>query len=436
MCGIVGMYTTEKYGLGVSADDKLLGMLVLDSLRGIHSTGVFGTHEKSSQFGPDVVKTVGNPYEFNRTPEATRFYKNIAPRYDAVVGHNRYATVGKVNAQNAHPFIEGNITLVHNGSLYPHNYNSLARDYKDVEVDSQLLAKMIDKEGLEETVYSAYGAMALVWYNKETDTLNFFRNKERPFHIAKDRNRHTIYFASEAATLVWLGAKYNLQFDNLWELPALQHYCYNRGDITPEINTLREYRATTSTYKPKENVYTKNSNGTFDTLEVGDFVDVSVVDINSGTGNFPNIYGNGVSEDYPEIYFNFSYKGAEKDIYECDYISGQISYIALVSAETSLDLFQKGFRWRVFLTDIEPKYNLVIQTDDWLQLADSEMISSERFKELLEAQGNTCGWCTEKVTIADASNSTIGIYPIEGQSRQLILCPACTKLMAAPIGEC
>ena len=46
-----------------------------------------------------------------------------------------------INDQNAHPFVENNIILVHNGVVYNH------KKHEDTEVDSHAIVHMINNMG-------------------------------------------------------------------------------------------------------------------------------------------------------------------------------------------------------------------------------------------------------------------------------------------------
>src|SRR5690606_14959358 len=89
-------------------------MLVMDQLRGKDSVGVYGVNPKGQC---SYHKSTAHPSDFLQLKAVTSIINTSC----TLVGHNRHATLGAVNSNNAHPFQHGHITLVHNGTLdrYP-----------------------------------------------------------------------------------------------------------------------------------------------------------------------------------------------------------------------------------------------------------------------------------------------------------------------------
>ena len=168
MCGLVlamGKHTLTQSEIGIFRN-----MLAFDQLRGEHSTGLFGLfrpYNKAPFFkvnkeclegvdfvrSPLFVNTVGHVSQLAGGVKSTEWAK-------AMFGHNRYATMGAVNAVNAHPFTHGHITLAHNGTL---RNQSLLPDSEKFEVDSENICYSIDKIGVAETIKRLHGAFALIW---------------------------------------------------------------------------------------------------------------------------------------------------------------------------------------------------------------------------------------------------------------------------------
>lgn len=184
MCGIVGVA-----GASSKDNDNILQMLLtLDAVRGIDSTGVAAI---TSNNNVAVVKAVGNPYElFNDK----RYEKAVGGMNRAVIGHNRFATQGGVNKGNAHPFEFDTLVGVHNGTL-SNKWELL--DARDFTVDSQNLYHHMEQKGLEHLMGVMKGAWSLVWWDKNAETLNFLRNKERPMFITWSEDWKSMYWASE-----------------------------------------------------------------------------------------------------------------------------------------------------------------------------------------------------------------------------------------------
>jgi predicted glutamine amidotransferase len=187
MCGIVGM-AGELDG---KTDKALKHMLIFDSVRGEDSTGVasVGRHNDDVM----VAKQLGNPFELF---EHRLYPKTIANRQNRVViGHNRYATSGGVSRATAHPFEFETLVGVHNGTLHNKHVLDNSGDFK---VDSENLYHHIERNGLDAAIKIIRGAWALVWWDKEEDTLNFLRNKERTLYYTVNEAGNQLFWASEA----------------------------------------------------------------------------------------------------------------------------------------------------------------------------------------------------------------------------------------------
>lgn len=185
MCGLVGVSgTINKKEL-----EAFLNMLRVDTIRGEHSTGV-GYVKRNKEMG--YYKSVEPGWTFVDDP---RLAKRIDDFGNTVlIGHNRWATRGKVISANAHPFMHGDILGAHNGTIS--NPDALSEG-KTFQVDSQALIYDIDAEGLSQTLKKVYGAWALTYYNKENGTINFIRNEQRPLWMAMSEDGKTIWWASE-----------------------------------------------------------------------------------------------------------------------------------------------------------------------------------------------------------------------------------------------
>ena len=171
-------------------------MLVFDTVRGFDSAGV-ALVPRDDNKNISLEKELGAPQ--NIWDWAVSDIMNnrgvIDTPFKAVIGHNRAATVGKVTAENAHPFNYGNIWGAHNGSLT--NWYGL-EGYHELDVDSKAIFNTIDKKGIDHTWKSFLGAAALSYWNDEDGTLNLIRNEQRPLTIAYSKDGNTVFWASEA----------------------------------------------------------------------------------------------------------------------------------------------------------------------------------------------------------------------------------------------
>jgi glucosamine 6-phosphate synthetase-like amidotransferase/phosphosugar isomerase protein len=126
MCGLVGM----AGALNQQHDGAFKNLLIVDSVRGPHSTGVLTVNTSRDV---KIVKASGDPFELL----GTKAYENVM-RYanNVVMGHNRYATKGAINKTNAHPFDFEHVSGAHNGTL---TTQGQLDDSKDFDVDSENL---------------------------------------------------------------------------------------------------------------------------------------------------------------------------------------------------------------------------------------------------------------------------------------------------------
>jgi glucosamine 6-phosphate synthetase-like amidotransferase/phosphosugar isomerase protein len=166
--------------------------LYADAVRGFDSTGIAAIRENNSV---QVVKKGMPAHEFlTEVPQYTWEFNN-----KALIGHNRAATRGHKTDTNAHPFQEGHITLVHNGTLTHH------RSMKEVDVDSHAITHSIKDVGDIKTLQKLSGAFALVWYDAQLKEIKATRNEERPLFICETDQLFIIVSEKELAQ--WICAR-------------------------------------------------------------------------------------------------------------------------------------------------------------------------------------------------------------------------------------
>lgn len=204
MCGLVGVagYISQK------EQTVFKRLLEIDTIRGPHSTGVLSVNHAGY---PEVAKKVGTPWDLY---EHKIFDDVMKGSLNVLMGHNRWATKGKINSRNAHPFEHDHIIGAHNGTL---RSQQLLIDHKDFEVDSDNIFHSIAKVGVDETIKKTCGAFALTWYDAMTETMNFVRNDERPLWLCESEDKRTVFWASERwmieVTLQLAGIKFREPFE-------------------------------------------------------------------------------------------------------------------------------------------------------------------------------------------------------------------------------
>lgn len=213
MCGLVGITGAPgKKLVNVFSD-----LIQIDVIRGPHSTGILMVPENNNWL---MQKEVGVPQNLMRTEfwhkdiDSFKGYSDIK----CLMGHNRWATRGKINSDNAHPFVHGNVVLAHNGTI--HNTYEL-KDWNDPEdrkldfdTDSELVAFKMDQRGVDWTWKHIDGAAALSWWDDKTNSMNFIRNDKRPFHFAYTEGRKHVIWASEAWMIRGAAARNGLNLQN------------------------------------------------------------------------------------------------------------------------------------------------------------------------------------------------------------------------------
>lgn len=213
MCGLVGMA-----GALTGKHDRIIkDLLIVDTLRGKDSTGLAAI----SSYSTNVAKQVGDPFQLFDTKQFDRAMQGISRVF---IGHNRAATIGKVNRSNAHPFEFDNIIGAHNGTLRDRSGLEFGGEY---EVDSEQLYHNINDFGVKDTMGNVTGAWALTWWDKDKQTLNMLRNSERPLVYAFNKSRTQLYWASEEWMLWVACGRGEVDIEQPVELPEDFHLSFH-----------------------------------------------------------------------------------------------------------------------------------------------------------------------------------------------------------------
>lgn len=218
MCGLVGISSNNL----VHKDKQFFSnLLYIDQLRGEHSTGVLGVNKK------------GVPSVYKRALKAADFlqlkgHSAVCLHADhLLMGHNRYATVGAKDDNNAHPFTHGAITLAHNGTLK--NKYAVNSDKRTFDTDSETIAYALSCENYLEVLERLEGAYALTWFDEEDGTINFARNSERELYLGFVGN--DLVWASEREMLQLVAGHMKKTLKDVELLPVGEHRMYELGKI-------------------------------------------------------------------------------------------------------------------------------------------------------------------------------------------------------------
>lgn len=240
MCGLVGM----AGNVYVKDTDAFKELLWVDALRGMHSTGIAVVDKDGDT---ELVKAAGTPLRLYHEGD---FHKLLRTSSRVFIGHNRFATVGDVTAENAHPYDFDFVVGAHNGTLSGRSDHHLD-NRKDYGTDSMALYANISDRGIEDVMPQMQGAWAMTWYNKVEGTINFLRNEDRPFHYCFNDTGQVIYWASEAWMLKGVLERNKIKIHSSgilslnanqwvkWEVPTKQGWVFGE----PSVTELKGYSA-------------------------------------------------------------------------------------------------------------------------------------------------------------------------------------------------
>lgn len=239
MCGLFG-----ACGPGLSAKDRnaVITLGELTKVRGRDSTGIFTVYR------PTGMKNAGFKIKtYKALMESPKFLasKPVKLMMDdepfVIGGHCRFATHGKVNISNAHPFTVGHFIGMHNGviaSLY---------DRVNDKTDSAVLFENMMKNGVIEGIKSGQsGDMALVFINKSNGTLNYYQNDERPLWIGIEEKKKKFFWASQKDFLEFLEKNHLARFAQIYHVQP--HLLHSVSLKNMQMNMTEIEKPTRSTY--------------------------------------------------------------------------------------------------------------------------------------------------------------------------------------------
>lgn len=169
MCGVIGIYSHENI------DQKIIKTLLNQSMiRGKHATGISWIEEhndKKSKIKHKIVKYSADKFDLPQI------------KTKCLIAHCRYSTSDLKYNQ---PIISNNIAIAHNGVVTqadPSRWEEMYQMSFDTKCDSEILLKHYAKD-----IHPLHveGSMACVILDaKNSPTINFFRNEQRPLYFAK-----------------------------------------------------------------------------------------------------------------------------------------------------------------------------------------------------------------------------------------------------------
>lgn len=428
MCGIVGLITLNKTAGYQARRTWFEKALYVDTMRGKDSTGIACIYHPDEEKEVLVHKKAMNGNDFLDLKSTDGILYNM-DKMSAIIGHNRWATVGGVNAMTAHPFQHGNITMVHNGTM----------DYwtgldKDFDVDSEAICDFLSKEEPKKVLETLDGAFALVWHDALDNTMHFARNTERPFKFAFSKDKKTMLFASEAWMISELAPASLLMEEKVWSLNAGHHLTINLDTATDlSAYTSEEFKpvpAATAYWSKWDKYDVKKQKGRKTTLPITTTITPdSTTAGNTNTharlkalgytvGMWVNFYPT-VFKPYstPQkgsllgtITWGSSQKSARDSIVSygcsshfnnCNYLlKGKVMGIDNRNGETSIILSEIDYAFGTTTTNVDDKANgYADYEEDSIVDAFGQDISQEEFDKLAK---EGCAICSKDIEAADS----------------------------------
>lgn len=362
MCGLVSVIGN----ISLKEQSLFKAMLLADVVRGVHSTGVIST----GRFGMSVFKKAMPSYDFLELPKADAVIDSAT---EVLIGHNRAATIGSKTTSNAHPFVHGDIALVHNGTLTNKVYLPNSRSF---DTDSETIAYMMsscttDEERVQ-VIEKLEGAYALIW----SDGTKVFlaSNGERDLHWFRVRWMKTsdplLVMCSEKAMGEWLIGRAGYTIEKHAPVP---------------VNKLIEINPDTLEYQSQD--FTPKKTSTW-----GGY---------AGAGSTWSGQGTTVSYITKDKYIDFIIDEiVNPNLFRGSSIDGKYDVEVYGSAQNRAKFDEHGmYRGKVHtitnknLVRFRPHsvYECIVPDEDDVKLP--------------ESSNEMCGWCDTAVTDADIQNN-------------------------------
>lgn len=219
MCGLVGVMGA----ISLNNIKMFNDLMLVSAFRGTDSSGVIIGREIESKMDFSYLKAAVHPHRFTQTrPYRQQLWGDIK----VLAGHTRAATVGARNTDNAHPFASGGIIGMHNGTVH----SGISKDVDGT--DSEAIFKALSEKDIPDVISGLGGAFALVWIDKDKNTLNFIRNHARPLWMGTNLSKTEMMWASERAMIELIMARsYAPNYSTIVEIRPFLHYSYPMADM-------------------------------------------------------------------------------------------------------------------------------------------------------------------------------------------------------------
>ena len=142
--------------------------------------------------------------------------KNFICSNDKIIGHNLLQIRGDIESSIQPKYAKGKkYILAFNGQIY--NTDELKKQFsidKSIDLDTEILVKLIDKIGIEFIKYIK-GMFAILLYDTEQNKIHLFRDPSGQKHLYYHFNKGKLIICSEIKPILNIIKDFNLNRENV-----------------------------------------------------------------------------------------------------------------------------------------------------------------------------------------------------------------------------